>query len=103
MATVDFETAQRCPKCDQPGEIMSTTPARDNKGRPCKIHRLRCQNNRCRWFETDWVVQQLEDGTVPIREGLEQKTFPAVPGMTQEKAAEQIEAIVDDDADKRRK
>lgn len=101
MATVDFEVAQRCPKCDQPGEIMTTTPARDNSGRPCRIHRIRCQNNRCAWFETDWVVQQLEDGTVPVREGVGEKTFPAVPGMTQEKAQEQIATILDNEKKKR--
>ena len=101
MATVSFEDAQRCPRCDVPGEIMSTRNARDNKGKPTKIHILRCQNIRCSWFQTDWVVQQLEDGTVPIREGQEQKTFPAVRGMTQEKAAEQIEGIVDDNNPRR--
>lgn len=101
MATVTFEEAKRCPKCDNPGELMSTRNVRDNEGRPAKVHILRCQNNRCRWFETDWVVQQLEDGTVPVREGMEQKTFPKMPGMTQEKAAEQIKEISDEERKKR--
>lgn len=96
MATVDFEEARRCPRCDEPGEIITTRNVKDNEGKPCKVHTLRCQNNRCSWFETDWIVQQLEDGTVPLREGYERKTFPVMPGMTQEKAMEQIKEISDE-------
>lgn len=96
MATTTFEEAKRCPKCDQTGELLSTRGVADNEGRPAKLHILRCQNERCSWFDTDWVVQQLHDGTVPVREGMERKTFPQVPGMTQEKAAEQIKGINDD-------
>lgn len=102
MATVSFEEAKRCPKCDQPGELQSTRNIKDNEDRPAKVHIMRCQNERCQWFETDWVIQQLEDGTVPVREGMEQKTFPKMPGMTQEKAAEQIQNIADDQRKKRR-
>ena len=77
---------------------MSTRPSKDRS----KIHIFRCQNDRCSWFDTDWVVQQLEDGTVPVREGMEQKTFPAIPGMTQEKAAEQIQDIADEESRSKR-
>lgn len=95
MATVSFEVASRCPKCDNPGELMSTRPTKDADGNPSKIHILRCENSACRWYDTDWIVQQLEDGTVPVREGRMEKTFPAIPGMTQEKAEQQIKDITD--------
>lgn len=103
MAEVSFEEARRCPRCDQAGEIVSTRPSRDNDGNPCKVHILRCQNPRCSWFETDWVVQQLTDGTVPVREGMERKTFPAIPGMTQEKAQEQLKELTKGEENTRRR
>jgi hypothetical protein len=94
MDSVKFEEAQRCPRCDVVGEITSTRSGPDRS----KIHVLTCQNSRCSWFETDWVVQQLEDGTVPLRDtgSRTQKTFPEIPGMTTEKAVKQVKKIADD-------
>ena len=39
----------------------------------------------------------MEDGTVPEREPTREKTFPAIPGMTQEKAAAQLENTIKDE------
>ncbi len=93
MATVEFEEARRCPRCDNPGEQKSVRPAADRS----KLYIFTCQNGACVWFETDWVVQKLEDGTVPVREASRQKTFPQVPGMTQEKAQRQLEETIKDE------
>lgn len=91
---ITFEEAQRCPRCDVPGEIKETRPSANHS----KLHIITCQNSRCVWFETDWVVQQLSDGTVPVRETTERsrKTFPEIPGMTTEKATKQVKTITDD-------
>lgn len=90
---VSFEDASRCPKCDNPGEQKSVQNTANNS----KLHIFTCQNAACRWYQTDWVVQKLEDGTVPERVPDRQKTFPAIPGMTQEKAQRQLEDTIKDE------
>lgn len=96
MATVTFEEAKRCPKCDQPGDEQ-TNEARRNTTNGNMIHVIRCQNERCSWFDTDWVVEVQSDGTVPVREGRQQKSFPAYPGMTTERAEAEVIAIKDNE------
>lgn len=103
MTTVEFETARKCPRCDIHGEIISSRPGKTQDGSPCTIHVLRCQNERCSWFDTDWIVQQLSDGTVPVREGVQEKTFPTIPGMTSEKARRVVTAITEQDDRRRRR
>ena len=95
MAT--FEEASRCPKCDNTGEQKSMQAAPEGS----KLYIFTCRNEPCAWYLTDWVVQRLEDGTIPERVPNRQKTFPSIPGMTQEKAAAQIEqTIKDEDRDR---
>lgn len=93
MATVTFEEAKRCPRCDNPGEQKTVRPAADRS----KLYIFTCQNGACVWFETDWVVQRLEDGTVPVREPSSHKTFPQIPGMSQEKAIETVKKTIKDE------
>lgn len=95
MAT--FEEAKRCPKCDELGE--DTGSRRGSKG--SRIHTVFCRNSACRWYNTSWVVQRMPDGTVPEREySPHEKTFPAIPGMTRERAQREVEAIIDDNTTK---
>jgi hypothetical protein len=68
-----------------------------------KIYNIRCKNEACIWYNTDWVVTVLSDGTVPVRDGNQEKTFPAMPGMSSEKAKKSVEAIVDDEEDSGRR
>lgn len=80
---VSFEQATRCPRCDQPGEVEENT-ARRGPNRS-KIFMVWCRNGACKWNDTNWVVQQLEDGTVPVRAARADqprrlKTFPKLPG-----------------------
>jgi hypothetical protein len=81
MSDITYEQASRCPRCDQPGEETVTRPG----SRKSTIYILTCRNSACRWYNTRWVVQRLEDGTIPVRaSGAEEprrpKTFPKLPG-----------------------
>lgn len=91
MSSTTFEEASRCPKCDNTGEVKQTRPG-PNKS---QIHILTCQNPPCKWYQTDWVVQQLSDGTIPVREVTERtpKTFPKL--YIPQSAREVIDAIKD--------
>lgn len=95
MATATWDEAIKCPKCNQPGSDRGFTS--DNQGG--KIYSIVCENKRCAWFDTNWAIQVLSDGSIPIRERLERqpKAFPKMPGMTPEKAAKVVEAIQDTD------
>jgi hypothetical protein len=58
-----LEEAQRCPKCDKPGEIDGTgtqIPGSRNK----RLY-IFCRNELCRWYDTSWVVDVKPDGSVP--------------------------------------
>lgn len=82
MATATFEEAQRCPKCNNPGEIEENHRRGPNNS---TIHLIWCRNPVCLWYNTNWVVQQMSDGTVPVRasqaeEPRREKTFPKLPG-----------------------
>jgi hypothetical protein len=77
MSRTTFEEAIRCPKCDQPNEVVSTAPAPQGV-----ISVTECKNERCKWFGPDnrRAIQVLPDGTVPVRETGRnaEKDFPAM-------------------------
>lgn len=94
--TVSFSEASRCPKCGHAGEIKLS---RERVGHT--MHVLTCKNSVCLWYETDWVVQQLSDGTVPVRpsraeEPQRPKSFPKLPGSA-EKYLKTIEETRDEE------
>jgi hypothetical protein len=70
-----YEEAKRCPKCKQPGRLKSVenpivSPedrVRFDIQRGAKVETYVCINERCRWFETGWVVQLNPDGSIPDR------------------------------------
>jgi hypothetical protein len=80
MAT--WEEARLCPKCSVPGREVSTQPARVSGS---KVVVLQCDNDRCSWHETQWIVQVLKDGSIPVRKP-GAKEFPELD-MYQEAAA----------------
>jgi hypothetical protein len=72
MPDSKYEEAKRCPKCGLPGEVVSTLPSRDSRGRPCKVETIKCQNYSldgstalCTWSGTTWIVQINQDGSIP--------------------------------------
>jgi hypothetical protein len=58
-----WEEARRCPKCGQPGNQIAIHPG----GNGGMVHTLRCENERCTWYNTTWIVQVLKDGSIPER------------------------------------
>ncbi len=89
---VTFDQAKRCPKCDNPGEQDVV-----RNGPDYKLYTFICRNEACAWFGTGWVVQRMDDGTIPEREPSREKSFPAIPGMTQEKAIKSLKQTAKDE------
>lgn len=59
----DWETARKCPRCDQPGkETTNQMSAPSGDG---KIIELKCQNLQCDEKHMPWYVQVRSDGTIP--------------------------------------
>ena len=86
-----WDEARRCPKCGHAGEETVKSPGPDGS----KIITLRCDTTVCLWYNTTWVVQVLSDGTIPERHPGGEKTFPKIPGMTQEKAIKELRRVRD--------
>lgn len=66
-----YEEAKRCPKCKEPGEVTASKPA----GLQGTLETVSCMNERCKWFETGWVIQVMPDGTIPVRAQNQPKQF----------------------------
>lgn len=58
-----LEDAKDCPICNIPGKLAGTSPVAGGS----KVLTFLCQNERCRWFDTGWIVQVKPDGTIPER------------------------------------
>lgn len=82
MPDTKFEQCKRCPKCQEPGELINKfRHERGWKRRGMStMHTFICRNERCRWFNDTWVVQVNDDGTIPERPKGE-KEFPAPDRM----------------------
>ncbi len=93
MATVEWEEAIRCPKCDTPGRDTGYLLGPGG----VKTHSIVCVNERCVWFDTNWAIQVQSDGTIPVREDAERqpKVFPKIGTMTPERAAAEVSKIDD--------
>lgn len=79
MTDTTFDEARRCPRCEELGLLGKFKPMRDGS----KLHTVTCKNERCRWFDTSWVVQVMSDGSV-AKPQKHDKFFPAVPNLTNE-------------------
>jgi hypothetical protein len=74
MPDTKFEEASRCPTCGEPGKALQVTNANNYGDR---LHHFQCDNaNRCRHYQTGWVVQVSADGSIPTRQA-GPKQFPA--------------------------
>jgi hypothetical protein len=59
-----YEDRKHCPKCKEPGEETKSIQVPGlPKGTTVKT--IYCRNERCRWFDTCWMVQVNPDGSVP--------------------------------------
>jgi hypothetical protein len=110
-----LEEASKCPRCDLTGEVTSTRKA--PKTTPdgdliiprvpdgAMVRTYECQNERCTWYGTGWVVQVNPDNTVPIRarggRGSE-KQFPVMSREQQAMGRRTLEQIQAEEAEARR-
>lgn len=74
-----FDAARRCPKCAELGFLKDSKPiARGNK-----LHTVICLNERCRWFNTAYVVETNEKGEVAPPRTRMSKAYPVIPDLTE--------------------
>lgn len=77
-----FEEAKRCPKCDQPGEVVGDRSLRPAPGvtRGARLKIIHCRNSRCYWFnQVCRTIQVNPDGTIPEPTKHREKSFRALP------------------------
>lgn len=73
--STSFEEAKACPKCGLTGtEGKATKRPGGGKNVP-----ITCMNERCRWYDTSWVITIRPDGTIPDATTDRVKQFPALP------------------------
>ena len=63
--------------------------------RGSKIITLQCQNIRCEFFEQEWIVQILPDGTIPDPVKERDKQFHAIPNWQVAKGQLLVENLQD--------
>jgi hypothetical protein len=84
-----FNDAKRCPKCDMPGDDVSSQPA---KRRGTVVHVIFCRNDGCNWYNTSWLVQVNEDGTIPEPYSqIGPKQYPKLSAETETRVQEAIQ------------
>ena len=88
-----FEEAKVCPKCEMPGEDVSTSKVRSSQsGKMVEIHMIYCRQKGCVWYNTSWIVQVNEDNTIPEPYGqLGRKKYPKLSAESETKVREAME------------
>jgi hypothetical protein len=74
MALASEDEARRCPSCKMTGEELRASRGPSGS----TLHHMRCQQKRCRHFESGWIWQSRRDGTIPVREAGERE-YPQIP------------------------
>ena len=80
-----YDQARRCPKCNELGKEVG----RRAGPRGSTFHTIRCENDRCSWSGTTYLVQVMADGSVAEPTTDRQKSFPEHPTLTTERAEQQ--------------
>lgn len=88
--TSSWEDASRCPADQSPGKEQGKRPF--NGG---QLITLTCQNTRCEYNDTGWVVQIRPDGTIPEPTTERDKFFPKLAGWQKERARDRIQNLED--------
>ena len=60
-----FEEASQCPKCKNPGMTTNESKKRVIGRGTITFFQIMCQTQLCPWYETVWIVQVNEDGSIP--------------------------------------
>ncbi len=85
-----FEEAKRCPKCDNPGEDMGVKKI-NKDGRRVQIHTIMCKTTLCRWYNTSYLVQVNEDGSIPEAYGQNlKKQFPRLSAESESRVLDAL-------------
>lgn len=82
-----FEDAKKCPKCGQPGEDIGFKPGRSERGGAVKVHTIMCRTQLCPWFNTGYLVQVNEDGSIPAAYSGTSGGLKKFPKISQETAS----------------
>ena len=98
MADSTYEEARRCPRCQQPGVEVG------NRSGPhgSRLHTIQCRTPRCRWFNTDYVVQVNSDGSIPDPTLERPKHFPKLPNRSDEEVNAMLDRLYNDTVTKGR-
>lgn len=73
-----YEEVSHCPRCDQVGESKRGGRLAGGERGSSSIQ-FWCRNNRCRWYNTSWIVQVRADGTFPDAVKKRPKHFHQLP------------------------
>lgn len=87
MTETTLEQAKRCPRCEQPGEQVRSTRAPGRIGLlGARVLTIECRNERCKWFDSSWLVQINPDGSIPEPNTSpnRDKAFPSLPPVPDE-------------------
>jgi len=87
-----YEEATRCPKCEKPGSVRKKTTVRKGR-RTVEQHLVYCETELCPWFNTAWIIQVNEDGSIP--EAYSQvgpKQYPKLSPESETRVQEAMEA-----------
>lgn len=86
-----FEEAKVCPKCNKPGKDTAT---KSTAKRGVFVHIIQCETVLCPWYETTWLVQVNEDGSVPREyEQLGEKQYPLLSQESETAVEEAIKGL----------
>lgn len=95
MSETTLEEARRCPKCNEPGhDTGNTTNRLHGATRGAIIHEYKCMNQRCKWYDTSYLVQTNPDGTIPPPTLVREKAFRQLPAREQEDIDRQMNNLL---------
>jgi len=79
-----YEEAKLCPRCGKTGRVVRITKTQNMKGKPVDLHLIACTTELCPWFETTYVIQVNEDGSIPEKGSGLIGSDKAYPKLSQE-------------------
>lgn len=89
MVDTTYESAKRCPKCEQPGVDIGSVRGPHGS----RMHTIQCRNDRCPWYQTNYTVQVNSDGSIPEPTLDRPKSFPKLPDRSEEEVALQMQRM----------
>lgn len=88
-----FEEAIKCPRCERPGQAVGSNKVRKPGRGTVEIFKIQCTTKLCKWFETIYLVQINEDGSIPEAHGQNlQKQFPRLSPESESRIIDALKA-----------